>query len=103
MAIEREVGDQPLEFAILLAQLPQLAQLAQAQARVFLLPDVKGRLADAILAANVAHPGAALRLPQRPQDLLLAVALLRHSPCPPQAAAEDHTSSPSLNLHAAYF
>jgi hypothetical protein len=30
--IVREVGDQPLEFAILLAQLPQLAQFTQAQA-----------------------------------------------------------------------
>jgi hypothetical protein len=79
VAVEREVGDQPLEFAILLAPLPQLAQFAQAKAGVFLLPDVEGRLADAVLAANLAHPGAALGLAQRAQDLLLAVALLRHS------------------------
>jgi hypothetical protein len=37
VAIEREVGDETLEFAILLAQLPQLAQLAQAYAGVFFL------------------------------------------------------------------
>jgi len=63
MTIEREVGDQPLEFAVLVAQLPQLAQFTQSQAGVFLLPDVKRGLADAVLAANLVHPGAALRLP----------------------------------------
>src|SRR5258708_4244947 len=67
-----------LEFRVLLAQLPQFTQLVQPQARVLLLPDVVGRLADPVLAADVGHPRAALRLPQRAQYLFLRMSLFRH-------------------------
>src|SRR5208337_1185791 len=67
-----------LELRVLLAQLPELTQFAQTQSRILLLPDVVRRLADPVLAADLGHPGAALRLPQCPQDLLLRMSLLRH-------------------------
>src|SRR5271167_5168245 len=67
-----------LELGVLLAQLPELTQFVQTQSRILLLPDVIRRLADPVLAADVGHPGAALRLPQCPQDLLLPMSLLRH-------------------------
>src|SRR5271170_6804216 len=67
-----------LELGVLLAQLPELTQFAQPQSRILLLPDVVRRLADAVLAANVGHPGAALRLSQCPQNMLLRMSLLRH-------------------------
>src|SRR5208337_4007792 len=67
-----------LELGVLLAQLPELTQFAQSQSPILLLPDVVRRLADPVLAADVGHPGAALRLSQRPQDLLLRMSLLRH-------------------------
>jgi hypothetical protein len=46
VAVEREVSDQALELAVLLAQLPQLTQLVQSQPRVLLLPDVVRRFVD---------------------------------------------------------
>src|SRR5277367_2469346 len=67
-----------LELGVLLAQLPELSQFAQSQSRILLLPDVVRRLADPVLAADVGHPGAALRLSQCPQDLLFSMSLLRH-------------------------
>lgn len=100
VAVEREVGDQPLEFAVFFTQLTELAQLTQAEPRVLLLPDVKGGVADPVLAADLAHPGAALATRARSAP--------RCGPslawgCPPQAGAEDHTSSRSLNLSVGYF
>src|SRR5271169_1521806 len=67
-----------LELGVLLAQLPELTQFAQSQSRILLLPHVVRRLADPVLAADVGHPGAALRLSQCPQDLFLRMSLLRH-------------------------
>src|SRR5277367_2293706 len=67
-----------LELGVLLAQLSELTQFAQSQSRILLLPDVVRRLADPMLAADVRHPGAALRLSQCPQDLFLRMSLLRH-------------------------
>ena len=62
--VQRQVRHQPFEFAVLLAQLPQLAQLAQCQPRVLLLPDVKRGLADPVLAADVGDLLSTLRLMQ---------------------------------------
>src|SRR5271168_5276112 len=67
-----------LELGVLLAQLPELTQFAQSQSRILLLPDVVRRLADPVLAADVGHPGAALRLSQCPQDLFLRMSLVSH-------------------------
>src|SRR5271154_2481909 len=67
-----------LELGVLLAQLSELTQFAQSQSRILLLPDVVRRLADPMLAADVGHPGAALRLSQCPQDLFFRMSLLRH-------------------------
>src|ERR1700675_232781 len=39
VTVQREIRDQVLEFRVLLAQLPELAQLAQAQPRILLLPN----------------------------------------------------------------
>ena len=87
--VQGEVGNQPLELAVLLAQLPQLAQ---TQIGVLLLPDLKGRVADAVLATDLAHPGAGFRLAQHPQNLLFAVTLSYPSVCLPHRSAEDQTS-----------
>ena len=39
VTVQREIRDQVLKLAVLLAQLPELAQLAQAQPRILLLPN----------------------------------------------------------------
>ena len=97
MPVQRQIRHQPLELGVFLAQLPKLAQLAQSQAGVLLLPDVVGGLADAMFPAQVGDPGTALGLVQRPQNLLLRVTPLRH-PGPPPSRSEDHTKLRSLNL-----
>src|SRR5579875_1501045 len=74
----------------------ELAQLAQTETRVALLPDVIGSFADPVLAADVADLRPAFRLPQCPQYLLLGVTPPRHPRRPP--CSEDHTEPPFLNL-----
>jgi hypothetical protein len=76
--VQREIGDQAFELAILFAQLPQLTQFVQGQAAVLFLPDLERGFADAVLAANIRHPFAALGLMQCPQNLFLAARLLGH-------------------------
>src|SRR5690606_16033344 len=66
--------------AVLLTQLPQLAQLCQAQAAVLLLPDVERRLADPHLPGNIPDRRAALRLFQGVQDLLFRIPRSLHWP-----------------------
>ena len=56
-------GFPSLEFAILFAQLPKFARLPQP--RVLLFPDVKGGVADSMLATDFADLGAGFRLAQR--------------------------------------
>ena len=61
VTVQREVRDQVLKLRVLLAQLPELAQLAQAQPRILLLPNVEGRFADPVFApmsATLAPPSA---------------------------------------------
>src|SRR3984893_18571714 len=64
VAVPREIRNKVLKLRVLLAQLPQLAQLAQAQPRVLLLPNVERGFADPVFAADVGHSGAAA-LPAR--------------------------------------
>src|SRR5262249_56351831 len=61
--VERQVGDELLELAILLPQLAELLQLARADVAELLLPPVIGLLADPVLAAHLDHGHAALPLP----------------------------------------
>ena len=44
--VERQIRYEPLESRILGLELPKLAQLRDTQARVLILPDVKGRLGN---------------------------------------------------------
>src|SRR5208337_2818959 len=94
VSVQRQIRHQPLELGVLLAQLPELAQLAQSQACVLLLPHVVRGFADAVLAAQLAYPRAAFCLVQRPQNRLFRVTSLRH-PGPPSSRSEDHTCTSS--------
>src|SRR6516164_196958 len=69
--VEREIGDQMLQSGVFVLELPQAAELAHAQMRVLLLPDVERGLADPQLPAHVADRAATLGLAQRVGDLLL--------------------------------
>src|SRR6202035_702821 len=62
VAVQREIRDQVLKLRVLLAQLPELAQLAQPQPRVLLLPNVERGFADPVFAADVGHSGATFSL-----------------------------------------
>src|SRR5216683_213575 len=82
LSVQGEISHQLLELRVLLAQLPELAQLVRSEARVFLLPHVIRGLANAVLAAHVANLHATLGLVQHPQYLLLRVTAFRHpGPC----------------------
>jgi hypothetical protein len=52
VTVQREIRDQVLEFRVLLAQLPELAQFAQPQSRILLLPNVERGFADPVFAAR---------------------------------------------------
>ena len=67
-----------LKLRVLLAQLPELAQLAQAQFRILLFPNVERRFPASVFAADVGHSGAALRPAQGPQGLLFRMSVLHH-------------------------
>src|SRR5439155_13909319 len=69
-AVERQVRDCGLQPPVLLAQLPQLAQLGRADAVVLPLPAVERRLGDAELTADLGDGDAALGPAQRRADLL---------------------------------
>jgi len=53
--VEREIGHEPFQPAVLLFHLPQPAEFAHAQVRVFLFPGVEGGLADAELPTEVTN------------------------------------------------
>src|ERR1700704_1693585 len=98
--VQAQIRHQALQLRVLIAQLPQLAQLLQSQPRILLLPQVKRLLADPMLAADLDYRVPRLRLPQHPQNLLFAVSSLRHLQallsCP-----ENHAWLRSLNFTAA--
>src|SRR3984893_5828789 len=102
MAVQREIRDQVLKLRVLLTQLPELAQLAQAQSRILLLPNVERGFADPVFPADVGHSAAALRLAQGPYSALPSVP---SSPpaCPPRARPQDHACRTKLNLSLARF
>jgi len=74
MPIETEVRDQALQFAVLLAKLAQLPQLAQTQTGILPLPQIKALLADACLRqiSTTVAPDSASRSTRR----------ISSSPCP---------------------
>src|SRR5205823_2611720 len=71
--VQRQVGDEALQPRILLAHLPQLAHLGDAQAAVLLLPEVERRLGDAGLATDIRDRRAGLGEAQGVGDLLFGV------------------------------
>jgi hypothetical protein len=79
--VEREIGHEAFELAILVPPLPQLAELGDAQRAEALLPPVERLLADAELAADLADGRAGLGLVQGQGDLLVGkLARLHHGP-----------------------
>ena len=62
--VEREIGHAAFELAILVPQLPQFAELGDAQRAEALLPPVERLLADAELAADLADGRVGFRLAQ---------------------------------------
>jgi hypothetical protein len=77
--VEGEVGD-AFEARILVLERPQLPQLADAQVRVSLLPDVEGGFAHAELPADVGDGAAAFDPTEALGDLLLGELRLLHGP-----------------------
>src|SRR6185312_10255995 len=90
MLVERQVGDQGFQLAILFAQLLKLAQLVQGKPSVFPLPAVKRLLGHAHFPANIAGLLPRLDLPQGHDDLLFGMPFPRHSSSP-RFRSEDHS------------
>jgi hypothetical protein len=65
-----QVGNQPLQLAVLLFQLPQAPQFRWAQPTILLLPIVERRIADTQLPADLFNRRAKLSLLQRKRYLL---------------------------------
>src|SRR5262249_19254433 len=82
--IQAQVRHQALELAILLPQLAQLAELADAQRPEALLPAVEGLLTDAHLAADLADRRARLGPAQGQGDLLVGELARLHVRGPPR-------------------
>ena len=78
MFVERQVRDQSFEPAILVLERSQPTQLADAEMRVLLLPDVEGRFADANLPADIGRGRTSLDLAQGVRDLLFGELRLLH-------------------------
>ena len=76
--IRRQISHQALEPGFLVPQLLQLAYFQDPHARVALLPDVVGRLADPHLTADIRHLLTGITLLQGKQDLLLGELGLLH-------------------------
>src|SRR5262249_16180961 len=68
--VQRQVGDDLLELAILLAQLAQLADLGRAEIAEPLLPSVERLLADPVLPAELDHEHTGVALAQDVDHLL---------------------------------
>ena len=85
--VEREIGHEAFELAILVPQLPQFAELGDAQRAEALLPSVERLLADAELAADLADGRTGFRLAQGQGDLLVRkLAFSSGPPAPPHGA-----------------
>src|SRR6185437_12101190 len=90
MLVERQVGDQGFQLAILFAQLLKLAQLVRGKPSVFPLPTVKRLLGHALFPANIAGLLPRLDLPQGQDDLLFGMPFPWHSSSP-RFRSEDHS------------
>lgn len=62
--VQRQVRHDPFRPPVLIFKLIQPLNLRRRQARVLLAPDVKHRLRNARMAANLADRGTLVRLPQ---------------------------------------
>ena len=82
-AVQCQIGDQPLELAVLVFQLLEPSDFRPPHADELLLPAVERRLRDAHLPADLVHRGAILRLPQGEGDLFIREAFTRHGIHPP--------------------
>src|SRR6185437_1177523 len=102
MLVERQVGDQGFQLAILFAQLLKLAQLVQGKPSVFPLPAVKRLLGHAHFPANIADLLPRLDLPQGQDDLLFAMPFSRHSSSP-RFRSEDHIQAPVSTFPLSHF
>ncbi len=78
MFVQREIGYDPFQLAVLFAQLPEFPQLGQSQSGVSPLPTVKRLLPHPHLSTNFADLLACFDLPQGIKDLLFAVAFPWH-------------------------
>ena len=67
--IEAQVRYHPLKALVLLLQLPEPAELRDAQPSVLLLPSKVRLLRDLHLPTDFGHPSASLSLPEREGDL----------------------------------
>lgn len=82
MRIEREIGDQPFQPAVLLFELPQAPQLADAQVGILPFPGRERDVTDAELSAEIADRGAAVGLAEGLDDLLLGELRPLHGSAP---------------------
>ncbi len=101
--IERQIGHEAFQLGILLTELPQFAQFAEAEPRILPLPHVERLLADPHLPADVHHGRAPLHLPQGGQYLFLGMPT---SSCHRRVlllCQEDHALAPFLKQPLAYF
>ena len=99
--VQREIDDQVLSLEFSSRSSPQLTKFAQTEARILLLPDVEGRFADPVLAADVRDRVSPSAPMQRPQQLFLRMSLLRNR-CV-LVASEDHACRSQLNIALAGF
>ena len=70
MLIEREVGHQSLQPAVLFFELVQPPKFRDAEVGILLFPGVEGLLRDAVLPAEIANRSAGLGLQKGVDDLL---------------------------------
>ena len=87
MLVQAQVRDELLQLAVLVLELLDPPQLADAQPAIHLLPAIEGLLRYAHKADDLRHRRARLRLLQRKGDLLFRVPRLLRVPAPcPQAS-----------------
>src|SRR5262249_33405502 len=86
LVIQREVGDQALQPAVLMFEGAQSPRLVYFEPGVFGLPAVERLLADGVAAAKISALRAGLRLLQDPDDLLLGEPLALHRGASPRAS-----------------
>ena len=101
-AVQREIRDQVLKLRVFLTQLSELAQIAQAQSRILLLPNVERGFADPVFAAMSATlvPPSAWR---KARKICSSVCPFFATARPPRARPQDHACRAKLNLSMARF